>query len=811
MPIIISVAADSIRNSYGPKERQRFLRWNERISVTQPTISSRGPILDLRRQLGTLMHSYDEIGICWIDHARLCRETGHLEAAGTSAVKARTLGVPGSSLEQLEILHAKGNTHRALHELQGLLPLIKENDSQCENFASKKEKVQYISQILLREAQWTAEMGQGTREEVVNLFEQALSTRADHSNWESGFYAYALYLDQYMLDAKARQANLERRDAKVSDRLGGKSKVKFVQDRPYYSYYPELIKTYGKCVLAGSRHIYQTLPRLLTLWFELGTEASKVSATSTVSHEVQEEVMALMKDLSKKIPMHCWMTALPQLISRICHNHPDVSGLTRLIITDAAIMYPQQVLWALAGVSKSGRSNRRSAATSIINGAKRRSKEQQKRLFSENNVLCEQLYKLCHFSPPDGAKVISAKKSFSHLYRVMPLGVIMPTLHSLTLFQALDHSQERDISSLNECLVTIEGMQDQINIMTSLMKPKRIVFIGSDGKDYPFLAKPKDDLRKDNRMMEAAGVINRLFKDDSDARQRDLYLRRFAVIAITEDCGLVEWVSSTKPVRSCISEVFVDSPGQLRVINQEIKKLYDSAATTNDGRSKGMNLMKWLDAVLSTYPPCFHKWFLKHYPEPASWLNARIAFTRTYSVWCVVGHVVGLGDRHLENVLLDMSSGDAIQIDFGCLFDKGLTLPQPEVVPFRLTQNIIDAFGVSGVEGMYRHSFENTLSILRKHRGNIVSIMETFVHDPLVDWAKSEDRRTALKGDKEADNPQARDWLDTITGRLQGTLLGVTSEPCMPLSVQGQTQRLIQEATSMENLSRMYIWWQAWY
>jgi len=181
-------------------------------------------------------------------------------------------------------------------------------------------------------------------------------------------------------------------------------------------------------------------------------------------------------------------------------------------------------------------------------------------------------------------------------------------------------------------------------------------------------------------------------------------------------------------------------------------------------------------------------------------------------VWCVVGHITGLGDRHLENVLLDMSTGDAVQIDFGCLFDKGLTLPQPEVVPFRLTQNIIDAFGYAGVDGVYRHAFENTLRILRKHRGNILSIMEGFVHDPLVDWAKSEERnRRASAGDKEADNPQARDWLDTISGRLQGTLLGVFCEPCMPLSVQGQTQRLIQEATSSERLSMMYIWWQSWY
>jgi hypothetical protein len=35
--------------------------------------------------------------------------------------------------------------------------------------------------------------------------------------------------------------------------------------------------------------------------------------------------------------------------------------------------------------------------------------------------------------------------------------------------------------------------------MASLQRPKKIVLTGSDGRDYPFLAKPKDDLRKDYR------------------------------------------------------------------------------------------------------------------------------------------------------------------------------------------------------------------------------------------------------------------------------------------------------------------------
>ena len=35
-----------------------------------------------------------------------------------------------------------------------------------------------------------------------------------------------------------------------------------------------------------------------------------------------------------------------------------------------------------------------------------------------------------------------------------------------------------------------------------------------------------------------------------------------------------------------------------------------------------------------------------------------------------------------------------------CLFNRGQTLEVPELVPFRMTQNMVDAFGVTGIEGM---------------------------------------------------------------------------------------------------------------
>lgn len=51
-----------------------------------------------------------------------------------------------------------------------------------------------------------------------------------------------------------------------------------------------------------------------------------------------------------------------------------------------------------------------------------------------------------------------------------------------------------------------------------------------------------------------------------------------------------------------------------------------------------------------------------------------------------IGAVIGLGDRHLDNILLDFTSGELLHIDYNVCFDKGRQLRVPERVPFRLTQ-----------------------------------------------------------------------------------------------------------------------------
>uniref|UniRef100_A0A1D1XUC9 Serine/threonine-protein kinase ATR n=1 Tax=Anthurium amnicola TaxID=1678845 RepID=A0A1D1XUC9_9ARAE len=329
----------------------------------------------------------------------------------------------------------------------------------------------------------------------------------------------------------------------------------------------------------------------------------------------------------------------------------------------------------------------------------------------------------------------------------------------------------------------------------------QVVFIGSDGMHRPFLCKPKDDLRKDARMMEFTAMINRLLSKFPESHRRNLYIRTFAVIPLTEDCGMVEWVPHTHGLRHILQDIYITCGKFDRMkTNPSIKRIYDQC----QGKMPEDEMLK--SKILPMFPPVFHRWFLTTFSEPVAWFRARVAYAHTAAVWSMVGHIVGLGDRHGENILFDSTTGDCVHVDFSCLFDRGLQLEKPELVPFRLTQNMIDGLGITGYEGVFLKVCEISLSVLRTHKETLMSVLETFIHDPLVEWTKSH-----KSSGVEVQNPHAQRAISNIKARLEGVVVGVGAAPSLPLAVEGQARRLIAEAVSHKNLGKMYIWWMAWF
>ena len=75
-------------------------------------------------------------------------------------------------------------------------------------------------------------------------------------------------------------------------------------------------------------------------------------------------------------------------------------------------------------------------------------------------------------------------------------------------------------------------------------------------------------------------------------------------------------------------------------------------------------------------------------------------YTHVLSPAFFVVQVLGLGDRHLDNILIDLKTGNLLHVDLSVAFGKGLYgLRVPEVVPFRLSPVMLGPLGLGRLNG----------------------------------------------------------------------------------------------------------------
>ncbi len=85
------------------------------------------------------------------------------------------------------------------------------------------------------------------------------------------------------------------------------------------------------------------------------------------------------------------------------------------------------------------------------------------------------------------------------------------------------------------------------------------------------------------------------------------------------------------------------------------------------------------------------------------WLERRTNYTRSLAVMSMVGYILGLGDRHPSNIMLERLTGKIVHIDFGDCFEIAMRREKfPEKIPFRLTRMLTKAMEVSSIEVNYR-------------------------------------------------------------------------------------------------------------
>ncbi|KAI9000757.1 hypothetical protein BD414DRAFT_405932 [Trametes punicea] len=754
-------------------------RLSARFDSTLPTFRIREPILNMRRTAFNLSPSVSEevkdaTGKLWLASAKIARKAGHLQTAYSAILQAERCRTPYSFVESAKVVRARGDPLRALQKLEkamrlcGFLP--KEGSSREDNTidltVSQDEKKKRAKIHVLR-ARYMDHTDRFEDSRVCKEFRKATEM---WSKWESGQF----HLGQFQDDCfKALPA---------ADKRTRGMKMNF-----------QTIRSFTRAIRYGSKYIYQTVPRVLTIWLDLAEDER--ACASEIFQKINEEVGRAIRSA----PVYKWYTAFPQIVSRIGIQNQAAYEILAVLLYRVIQEYPKQALWLFSAVAKSTSSQRAQRSRVILSKLRNVPKNDVPDLIATMTKMTADLLYLSKLDASD-RKPLNMSKVCGGLLKLMPSPVIIPLQESLTATVPPASASDAQHYPFPINAPTFIRIHDEVEVMSSMARPKKFIIQGSDGQTYTFLGK-KDDLRKDGRLMDFNAILNKLLKSNSESRRRQLHIRTYGVVSLNEEAGLIQWVPNTVPVRPVLLKLY-DRQG-IPSWNGQIRKAFDDIKATADN-DVAANI--FATQVLKLFPPVLHEWFIETFPEPTVWLASRTAYSRTAAVMSMVGYILGLGDRHCENILLDTMCGDVVHVDFDCLFEKGQALETPEVVPFRLTQNMIAGFGVTGVEGVFRTSCEVTLRLLRENKDCLMNVLDAFVHDPLVEWEEKVRRMTRA-------NPLvdmrtvSQDALGPIEEKLQGIFKLHKSSPGRQLSVSNHVQSLILQASDNGNLARMYIGW----
>jgi ataxia telangiectasia mutated family protein len=516
---------------------------------------------------------------------------------------------------------------------------------------------------------------------------------------------------------------------------------------------------------------------------------------------------ALTKEESSemfKVPMFRFIPVRSQLVARLrssknrTHYHTVVQLLSSMFKT-----LPHHLLWHLLSLGPADSSLVADEEVSLVEMMKK-SYPDAREIILQAESLREAYLEFAEYRPSSspGAKVdlpSSCKLARVANYNLTPV----PTLPLPAVSSSLDGTRVTDV------VPTVASFAKTFEIAGGLSAPKCLSCITSHGTVERQLLKSKtsktfDDLRQDALIEQIFETFNGLMASDG-CRGHRIELRTYCVVPLASTTGIVQWVGQTESLKEYLvgdqksrgahARYFPKAPPE-NEIQLQLKGAQD----------QGTQLQEFMN-IQKQFPPAMHYFFLERFTNPREWHLRQRAYVYSCAANSIAGYIVGLGDRHVSNILIDKRSGELVHIDMGVAFDAARLLPMPENVPFRLTSDIVDGMGIHAVEGPFRSCCEAVLSLAREHKELLHTILEATVHDPLATWAvqPGEGAETQLPRQGVIKKQQSEADANRTVARVREKLLGY--EDGEYFNVDGHVRKLINAARSSELLSRMYIGW----
>jgi len=255
------------------------------------------------------------------------------------------------------------------------------------------------------------------------------------------------------------------------------------------------------------------------------------------------------------------------------------------------------------------------------------------------------------------------------------------------------------------------------------------------GGTYRLIFKAGDDLRQDQLVIQMFNLIDSLLKEV----RLDLELTPYRVLATSQQSGFVEFVANADTIQDI-----------LQTRDRDLKK------------------------------------YLAYYnPDPENMTKALDNFIRSSAGYCICTYLFGVGDRHLENILLT-HDGHLFHIDFGFIFGRD---PKPYALPpMKILRQMVDVMGGEDSEGYlkFRRYCCLCFNILRKHAGLILNLLGLMVDAGINDFAGDGEKNLLKVQEKfklELSDEEAEHYILEVVDVSLAALLSVLNDRVHAIAV----------------------------
>jgi phosphatidylinositol-4,5-bisphosphate 3-kinase len=247
-------------------------------------------------------------------------------------------------------------------------------------------------------------------------------------------------------------------------------------------------------------------------------------------------------------------------------------------------------------------------------------------------------------------------------------------------------SQNLEISMPLNFKLRIKGINiEKCRYMKSKKKPLWLVLKNADdnGEDIIVLFKAGDDLRMDIVTLQLFKIMQTLWYKNNLFLNMSLY----SVISTGDMEGMLEVVTNS----ATVAAIHKEQGGSLQSFKKDCLK-------------------NWIEINCSNKEECYTNFLL------------------TNVAYCMATFVLGIGDRHSDNIMLK-KNGELFHIDFGHFlghfkYKMGI---KRERAPFVFTSQFKSVLDVKGYYDKFKQKLHEAYKILREHSDVLVTLLRILI------------------------------------------------------------------------------------